>query len=145
MAAKPRRRAGNRHGPPQPSMRLLYKAVSFVDHLAIVIGTVAMEPPAFHQVLFSNPFRERTAGAIIAVLEQQNIPTACRTTAILIAADRFWSPQLASKGFAAGWRSELRGDWKPEVQALDGRPVDYQRRLEGGQPASCRSAPNYRL
>lgn len=111
---------------------LLMVAVAAI--VAIVIGTVLWSRHGDYKVLFSN-LSEKDGGAIIAVLEQQNIPHRMSDNgAILIAADKVHEVRLklASQGLPRGGMVgfELMENQKFGISQF-AEQVNYQRGLEG--------------
>lgn len=124
------REAFNRLG----SQQKLGLMVAIAAIAALVIGTVLWSRQPDWKVLFSN-LSEKDGGAIIAVLEQQNIPHRMSDNgAIMIAADRVHEVRLklASQGLPRGGMVgfELMENQKFGTSQF-AEQVNYQRGLEG--------------
>lgn len=102
--------------------------------VAVVVGTIPWSRHADYKVLFSN-IGEKDGGAIIAALEQQNVPHRMSDNgAILVPSDRVHEVRLklASQGLPRGGSVgfELMENQKFGISQF-AEQVNYQRGLEG--------------
>ncbi|HZX30405.1 MAG TPA: flagellar basal-body MS-ring/collar protein FliF [Rhodocyclaceae bacterium] len=109
-------------------------AVAVAAIIALVVGTVLWSRQPDYKVLFSN-IGEKDGGAIIAILEQQNIPHKMSDSgAILVPAEKVHEIRLklASQGLPRGGSVgfELMENQKFGISQF-AEQVNYQRGLEG--------------
>ncbi|MGE5491977.1 MAG: flagellar basal-body MS-ring/collar protein FliF [Actinomycetota bacterium] len=116
------------------SQQKMVMAVAVAAIVALVVGTILWSRQPDYKVLFSN-IGEKDGGAIISVLEQQNIPHKMSDSgAILVPAEKVHEVRLklASQGLPRGGSVgfELMENQKFGISQF-AEQVNYQRGLEG--------------